>query len=202
MKGIGYAQNFGCTFSLCEGDLIFLSDQDDVWFQTKIETIQKLAADDEFTQIFINDAELVHHDLSPTGLTKQGQIKSAGFSEFCVVMGCCIAIRRDFLKHLLPIPVQFKGHDVWLSNLGAGLQRRRIISQSLQLYRRYENNESKFIANKTRRINKLDVIINKISKIIGNKIINTSDSHELVEAIGHKAHGFYLSPFLWLEFLS
>jgi glycosyltransferase involved in cell wall biosynthesis len=164
-ENLGYSQNFSRALSLCTGDLLFLSDQDDVWFNEKIETIQHLAEEDEFTQIFMNDAELVHHDLSPTGLTKLGQIHSAGLPNSFFVMGCCMAIRKSFLEHLLPIPVQFN-HDSWLSKLGNGLQRRKIISQPLQLYRRHSSNESKILVNKTRGINKLELTIDRLKKLL------------------------------------
>ena len=173
-KNLGYTQNFGRALSLCVGDLIFLSDQDDVWFPEKIATIENLAEQDDYTQIFMNDAELVHHDLSPTGLTKQGQIKSAGLPNSCFVMGCCMAIRRDFLKHLLPIPIEFT-HDSWLSKLAEGLQRRTIISQSLQLYRRHGSNASVNMVNRTLRINKIDTMIDNLKKTVEN--IRGYDSH-------------------------
>lgn len=33
---VGYIKNFGNTISLCSGDIIFLSDEDDVWFRNKL----------------------------------------------------------------------------------------------------------------------------------------------------------------------
>ena len=42
---IGYARNFDQAISLCQGEVIFLSDQDDVWLPRKVEkTIEFLAA--------------------------------------------------------------------------------------------------------------------------------------------------------------
>lgn len=41
-KNLGFAQNFRKCVSLCEGDLIFLCDQDDVWNTTKIEELTGL----------------------------------------------------------------------------------------------------------------------------------------------------------------
>ena len=38
---LGYAMNFGHAIGLCTGDLIFLSDQDDIWFPEKIETVSR-----------------------------------------------------------------------------------------------------------------------------------------------------------------
>ena len=38
-SNLGYTGNFEKAISLCSGNLIFISDQDDVWFNNKIETI-------------------------------------------------------------------------------------------------------------------------------------------------------------------
>ena len=37
---LGYRKNFEKAISLCHGDIIFLSDQDDVWSSNKIEIIK------------------------------------------------------------------------------------------------------------------------------------------------------------------
>lgn len=152
-KTLGYAQNFSKALSLCTGDLIFLSDQDDVWFPEKIQTIAKVAEKDLLNQVFMNDAEITYEDLRTTGLTKLGQIKSAGLSEQAFVMGCCAAIKASFLKDMLPVPVGCCAHDVWIIKIAEGLQRRRIVEDLLQYYRRHGENESSFIVNSTKKIN-------------------------------------------------
>ena len=178
-NNLGYGQNFGRALSLCRGDLIFLSDQDDVWLNQKIETIEKLAEEDKLTQIFMNDAQLVHHDLSPTGLTQQSQFKSGGVPDSCFVMGCCMTIRREFLRHLLPIPMEFT-HDTWLSKIGEGLERRKIIPSVLQLYRRHGNNETFNITSQTQRLNKIDVSLYRLNKTF-QRIRHYSQSNESIE---------------------
>ncbi|WP_281509083.1 glycosyltransferase, partial [Faecalibaculum rodentium] len=37
---LGYKQNFRKAISLCHGDMIFLSDQDDCWFPEKVRTMK------------------------------------------------------------------------------------------------------------------------------------------------------------------
>jgi glycosyltransferase involved in cell wall biosynthesis len=36
---LGYSANFEVAISRCTGDIIFMSDQDDVWFPEKIEAV-------------------------------------------------------------------------------------------------------------------------------------------------------------------
>lgn len=195
-KNLGYVQNFGRALALCTGDLIFLSDQDDVWFSEKLSAIEKLATEDTYTQIFMNDAELVRHDLSPTGLTFQSQIKSAGIPESGFVPGCCMAIRQDFLMHLLPIPSEFKGHDVWLSKFGEGLKRRRIISQLLQVYRRHESTSTDDMPHQPRKINNFDKISQRVYTILSR--IKNPGSDDLIQAL-YSEEAQIIASDKWIE---
>lgn len=153
---LGYSQNFSRVLSLCAGDLICLSDQDDVWFENKIFTIAKMADKMNEIQVFMNDAELTLADLTPTGLTKIGQMKAVGISNDYFVMGSCISIRKNFLQYLLPIPLGFPSHDDWLILFSAGLNRRKIIYEPLQYYRRHNNNCSQIITNQINKLCKVD----------------------------------------------
>jgi glycosyltransferase involved in cell wall biosynthesis len=151
---VGFAQNFGNALSMCTGDLVFLSDQDDYWFPTKIETIESIARTDARSQVFINDAELTDEDLNPTGLTKLGQIRSAWMSDDAFVQGSCVAVRRGFLDLILPIPPAPWGHDAWIVGFARGLGRSLVVRQVLQLYRRHSSNASQFIANEPRTLSR------------------------------------------------
>ena len=171
-ENLGYTKNFSKVLSLCTGDLVFLSDQDDVWFPNKIETIVNLAEVDAVNQVFMNDAELTYGDLRPTGLTKLGQIRTAGMSERVFVMGCCVAIKAGFLKDALPIPGGYGAHDAWIVDMADGLGKRRVIEKSLQYYRRHGDNESSFVANRTRKINRASYLWHQIVSRFNNDGLN------------------------------
>lgn len=162
---LGYTQNFNKALELCINDLIFLSDQDDVWFPNKLEYMVGLAKLHESKDVFMVDAELVDADLLTSGLTKQRQIKNLGLGENAFVMGCCIAVRKTFLDIILPIPKDFSGHDNWIVRLADFLQLRVIDDTTLQLYRRHGNNESIGAYNNLVKINKY-AIYKLVKKII------------------------------------
>ena len=172
----GYAKNFARALSLCRGDLVFLCDQDDVWFPAKISRMVAAAEADEHGQLFMNDALLTHEDLTSTGLTKLQQIRAAKLAESAFVMGCCAAVRADFLKHALPIPPAYRSHDTWLVHLAAGLGRRRLIEEPLQYYRRYGTNVSQFIANRTERLSRLSYLRHRLAETL-----TAEDSGRLIE---------------------
>ena len=151
---LGYTGNFNKALELTTGDIVFLSDQDDVWFQNKIETILQLVRKKPNLFVYMNDALITDEKLQPVNLTKLGQIKSAGLSENEFAMGCCCAIRKNFINIVLPIPTGLKSHDNWLVGIANGLNKKTISKSILQYYRRHNSNESQYIANRVTKVNK------------------------------------------------
>src|SRR5699024_2733469 len=108
--------------------------------------------------VLLNDAALTDERLNVAGVTKLGQIRSAGLTDSTFVMGCCITVRKEFLDLILPIPKDFPEHDNWIVNLAEGIGQKKIVAKVLQFYRRHENNESNFIANQLKEIKKQDIV--------------------------------------------
>lgn len=178
-RNLGYGGNFNTALMQTTGDLVFLSDQDDVWFPEKIERIEAIAKEDIHSLVIMNDAALTDAELNPVGLTKLGQIHSAGFKESFFVMGCCVAVKRDMLNLCLPIPNDYPAHDVWIVRIAEGMGRKRVVREVLQYYRRHEKNESQFIVNRTTRVTRLHVILSDLKHGLGQnfKVSNLSNKH-------------------------
>lgn len=168
-NNLGYAGNFNAALEKTTGDLVFLSDQDDVWFPEKLEYMTKLAEQNPDTLIVMNDAALTDGLLNEVGFTKIGQIKSTGMTEKAFVMGCCCAVRRELLDICMPIPATFKGHDNWLVGFADGLKAKKIASKVLQYYRRHESNESQFIANRTVKITRKQVFAEALKGVFNKE---------------------------------
>lgn len=56
---LGAIKNFEKAISLCSGDIIFLSDQDDIWTTNKVEKIIKKFTDNPKLEAVFTDAELI-----------------------------------------------------------------------------------------------------------------------------------------------
>jgi glycosyltransferase involved in cell wall biosynthesis len=151
-ENLGYSGNFNQALLKTTGDLVFISDQDDVWYPNKIERMAALAAEHPESLVLMNDAGLTDEELNPTGLTKLGQIRSAGYPESCFMMGCCATVRRELLNLCLPIPEGYGGHDNWIVGIAEGMGRKQVLPVVLQDYRRHDNNESQWIVNRTTRV--------------------------------------------------
>ena len=80
-KNLGYAPNFEKALAMCTGDIVFLSDQDDVWFPEKIARVIRYFEKEPCTQVVINDALLVDEQLNSTGHTQRGNIANQPMPE-------------------------------------------------------------------------------------------------------------------------
>lgn len=139
-QNLGYVQNFAKAMSLCSGDIIFLSDQDDAWYSNKIEVITGEFERDQSCMVITSNSDITDESLKKTGLTLLGQLRNVGSSERQFTNGCGTAIKKVFLKIVLPIPLNIpNGHDGWVHELGYLIEGRKIITDVLQLYRRHSD---------------------------------------------------------------
>jgi glycosyltransferase involved in cell wall biosynthesis len=161
-RRLGITSNFSRVLSLCSGDLVMLSDQDDAWLPHKIETIEATAKRNPAHACFVNDALLADKDLRPSGATKRGQILASGMSPSTMVMGCCTTFRRELLPIVLPIPDDPQGFDGWLVHFSDLLGTTLRIDTPLQLYRRHGNNASNIFVNRLEPLSRVDVVRKRI----------------------------------------
>lgn len=185
---LGYTQNFNKALQLCSGDLVFLSDQDDVWFDEKLEYMVNLIKQHPTKSVFMCDTEFTNELLSPSGITKQMQIKRLRGKLNGFVTGCCIMVKKDFLDQILPIPKSFQGHDNWIVNIADALNQRYVDGQVLQYYRRHGSNESVDLSNEIQIIRikdrlKLFLIRLKRKLFIGNWITYFQRKNMIVQKV-------------------
>lgn len=139
---LGYAKNFEAVLQEARGDLIFLSDQDDVWFPNRLEKVARFATSYPDKLIFINNQEIVDETLRPTGVTKLDNLRRSGVSTDRYISGCATALRRSLQSFALPFPQDLRAHDQWLHECGLWLKARMLIDDPLQYYRRHGENAS------------------------------------------------------------
>lgn len=129
-KNLGSTKNFERAIARCSGDLIFLSDQDDVWMPEKIEkTAAKFSESDSIKMVFSN-AELVGENLEPLNrhlwefTFTEEERKTARRGMFLevllhhdVVTGATMAFRADCRELFMPIPADLPNiiHDGWIA---------------------------------------------------------------------------------------
>ncbi|MBA4350581.1 MAG: glycosyltransferase family 2 protein [Rhodobacter sp.] len=156
---LGFVRNFEKALSLCSGDVIFLSDQDDVWLPAKLARVEAEFLEDPGLKATINDMIITDGDLNHSGVTQLGTIRATGFGERRFIAGCCAAIRRDMLETLLPFPKEHFAHDSWIGDACEALGVRRILSEPLQLYRRHGSNESQWLLSDPNGVSRAQLVL-------------------------------------------
>src|SRR5262249_11622141 len=117
-QNLGSTKNFEKSISLCSGEIIFLSDQDDVWMPNKIERVSSEFDNNcEIGMVFSN-AELVDEalqaldrslfgSLSPTSkemeLLEKGDLFRILLNRN-IVTGATLAFRAKYRNVIIPIP--------------------------------------------------------------------------------------------------
>lgn len=133
---LGYARNFLGAIRRCTGDLIFLSDQDDVWLDDKVATVAAVHEAAEEPLLTINNQEIADASMVRSGRTTLEQIRRHGRKDASFVHGCCTAFGAAFVPLLGDLPAGM-AHDDWLHFLATRLGRRQVVPDVLQLYRRH-----------------------------------------------------------------
>lgn len=159
-QNLGSSKNFEKCMALCQGDLIFLCDQDDVWMPEKVERIlEYLTAHPEKEAVFSN-ATMIDQAGFPTGKTSFEQIEftpevqglwNAGGSfrillKGYVVTGAALAVKKRALAKIGAVPNITKEliHDGWIAlNLSMANQI-GFINTCLIQYREHSNQQVGF----------------------------------------------------------
>ena len=136
-----FRDNFEQAMREAKGEIIFLSDQDDVWLPGKYERCVKELQEVDLvcTNSQMTDSQL--KVLEPSFFS----IYHSGPGIFKNVMtstyyGACMAFRRSLLQDALPIPHTHEiGHDIWLGLVAEMVGSVRFIDTPYILYRRHEN---------------------------------------------------------------
>jgi len=138
-KGEGVCKNFENAINTATGDIIFLSDQDDVWLPKKVETVMREF--DKGATVVLHDAKVTDAFLkitSPSYFDVHGT--KAGFLNNLIrnsFVGCCMAFTGDFKKTILPFPDDLPMHDWWIGLLGELKGTVSFVHETLILYRRH-----------------------------------------------------------------
>lgn len=127
-KGNGVVKNFENALKVCTGDIIFLSDQDDVWMPNKVECVMNE---------FKNGADLVLHDAAVTdsalNITEPSYFAVHGSNASFLgnmarnsFVGCCMSFTKEVLHESLPFPEALPMHDWWIA-LVAMKKKRKVV---------------------------------------------------------------------------
>lgn len=154
---LGFVKNFERAISLCTGDILVLSDQDDVWETKKLAVIEKIFIESENVGLIYADADTVDENLKSFGKTmwqcmnfddavKRKFADGKAFDLLMTkgyVLGSSMAFRARFLDLILPIPSDiYHIHDNWIAMMVAAVAECRLVDECLLKYRQHGNQSS------------------------------------------------------------
>lgn len=123
-RNLGHIRNFEKCLQTCRGDIIFLSDQDDVWAPEKIEHYRSLFRDNPRVSMVASDFSMIDSQGKSIGesvalglypwRSRAGRVLGI-FAGRLPYFGCTMAMRREILGLSLPIPEGVEAHDVWIA---------------------------------------------------------------------------------------
>jgi len=143
------------------GNILVLSDQDDVWLPGKLARARELLS--------VGRPALLHHDayitderLNKTGRTnaRPGLLRNLRKNSYT---GCCMAFTRELLPYILPFPERIPMHDQWIGLRAERYGRVWFLDEPLLLWRRHEGVQtgqgSSFWQKIARRWNMLQALV-------------------------------------------
>ena len=150
---LGSTRNFDGAIAACTGDLIALSDQDDVWRPDKLSTIERRFAGNLGVGLVFSDADLVDAALNPIGARLWARVgfdsrrrqfwRTRGALTALVpgriVTGATMAFRSTFRALVLPTPEGIAPmiHDGWIALAVAAVAEVDFIEAPLVAYRQH-----------------------------------------------------------------
>jgi hypothetical protein len=151
-RNVGSTKNFEQAIRLCAGDLIALSDQDDVWEASKLARLEAIFAASPGVGLVFSDAALVSESLQPLGsrvwesvgfdrgkrkLVAQGRVLEVLLPGWTVT-GATMALRARFRELALPIPTDLPLlHDGWIALMVATVTCVSCVEEPLVKYRQH-----------------------------------------------------------------
>lgn len=121
-------KNFEKAISLCTGDIIFLSDQDDLWHPDKVKDFLKVFEENPTVEVIASNALTINEQGKTIekktiwdifSLFKQHHIPYTYFEVINLVgniaTGANMALRRSIINDIIPFPDNHYHHDEWIA---------------------------------------------------------------------------------------
>ena len=143
-KNLGVIKSFEKALMLARNNIIFLSDQDDIWRADKVRSISPVFEQRPEIMLVVSNGELIDEagTLMNTRIHNESNAPMHPFANLVKnrYHGCMMTFRRDILKVALPFPADIPMHDSWLGLVAATVGRAEYLNQPLVFYRRHSSN--------------------------------------------------------------
>lgn len=126
-RNLGHVRTFARALSLARNDILFMADQDDLWLPDRLRLMREGLLGHRAWVVSANarymdaegrattfDAERVR----PAQSRRHAANIASIFAGRRRYYGCCMALRREILPLILPVPAFVESHDLWIAMAG------------------------------------------------------------------------------------
>lgn len=142
----GVIKTFSRALQEAKGEIIFLTDQDDVWRMDKVAKFLEIFRHHPEITVAMSDLVIIDSFGKVTSGPKfgstqfhQGMLHNLVRNQY---QGSAMAFRRSILEYCLPIPDEIPLHDVWIGLVNQLIGKAGFINEPLLFYRRHGSNDS------------------------------------------------------------
>jgi glycosyltransferase involved in cell wall biosynthesis len=149
-SNLGSTRNFEKAICACNGEIIALADQDDVWYPSKLERIEAVFMSRPSVGIVFSDADVIGADHNLLGFrlwqsvnfsaAQRKSISNGRSTEALltrnVVTGSTMVFRAQYRDLTLPIPKSWV-HDEWIALLVSAVSDLAAVDEPLIGYRKH-----------------------------------------------------------------
>ncbi|MGC2498309.1 MAG: glycosyltransferase [Acidobacteriaceae bacterium] len=140
----GILQTFEDAIRAARNEILFLSDQDDIWLPGKVATVLSVFADDPEVRLITSNVKLIDSSGEPLDERDVPQSRPFRGGFWATLMrnqyrGCTMAFRVTIRRDILPLPKHYDVmHDIWIATRNRLSHGKSIhIVEPLMLYRRH-----------------------------------------------------------------
>jgi glycosyltransferase involved in cell wall biosynthesis len=146
-QNIGVLRTFERALELARGDIVFLSDQDDIWLEGKMTRALEVFESRPGATMVASDASIIDENgqtIARSFFAQRGRFAPGPVHNFLKnkYLGCTLSFRREMLRIFLPIPRDVPMHDIWFGMLNAIYGQTYFLDEPLVAYRRHARNAS------------------------------------------------------------
>ena len=151
-RNMGVNGAFARAIGLAKNDIVFLSDQDDVWTADRKDMMLKAFADPRVDVVAGNyrlidrNGDPVPGTLAPDLRSEESRARWANLRRIFLgtqnYYGCAMAFRARIRQSILPYPLGIECHDIWIGMLAVVADSIVHIDAPVLLHRVHGNNAS------------------------------------------------------------
>jgi len=152
----GHVFSFGRAISLATKEIIFMSDQDDIWKKNRVVLMKEQLINSDAMLISSNsdfiDSDGVQINYIVDGVHSASSEKNLNniidiFVGKGNYYGCAMAFKKELTQLVLPIPTYVESHDLWIA-LAANILKSNLHFDGITLKRRVHGSNASILKRK------------------------------------------------------